>query len=226
MTAHDLKAPLRAIGTLADWIVSDYEDKFDRQGKEQLRLLKGRVVRMSELVDSVLRYSEIGRTARQLEEVSLNTLIPEVVAQLAPPENIEVVLADELPVLVCEKIRLFQVFQNLIGNAVKYMDKPHGRIIIGCTEENGFWKFSVADNGLGIEEKYFDKIFKIFQTLVRRDEFESTGIGLAVVKKIVELYGGTVWVESQVGQGSTFFFTLPMQETRVDDKQLQASTIA
>jgi light-regulated signal transduction histidine kinase (bacteriophytochrome) len=94
------------------------------------------------------------------------------------------------------------------------MDKPQGQIKVGCVEENGFWRFNVTDNGPGIEKKYFEKIFQIFQTLASRDDFESTGIGLTVVKKIVELYGGRVWVESKPGEGSTFFFTLPKQETR------------
>ncbi|MGD1042918.1 MAG: ATP-binding protein [Sedimentisphaerales bacterium] len=117
-----------------------------------------------------------------------------------------------------ERLRLKQVFQNLLSNAVKYTDKPKGQIKIGCTEENGFWKFSVADNGCGIKEKYFGKIFEIFQTLTSRDKTESTGIGLTIVKKIVELYGGKVWVESKVNEGSTFFFTLPKAKNQGDEK--------
>jgi len=228
VTAHDLKAPLRAIGTLTDWIVSDYHDKFDQEGKQQLLMLKGRVARMSDLIDSVLRYSEIGRAARQFEKVDLNSLIAEVITQIAPPENISIVVSDKLPVLFSEKARLFQIFQNLIDNSIKYMDKPDGRITISCAEEGGLWKFSVADNGPGIDEKYFGKIFKMFQTLIRRDEFESTGIGLAIVQKIVELYGGTVWVESKLGQGSTFFFTLPKHQAHPQPpaEQLQTAAIA
>jgi len=105
---------------------------------------------------------------------------------------------------------------------VRYMDKPKGQIRIGCIEQDGFWKFSVADNGPGIEEKYFEKIFRIFQTLSPRDDVESTGVGLSVVKKIVELYGGKIWVESKIGEGSTFFFTLPIQEMGVKDAKLEA----
>ena len=105
-----------------------------------------------------------------------------------------------------------------MSNAVKYIDKPKGQIKIGCTEEAGFWKFSVADNGCGINEKYFEKIFEIFQTLASRDKTESTGIGLTIVKKIVELYGGKVWVTSKIGEGSTFFFTLPKSINKGDEK--------
>ncbi|HPC96088.1 MAG TPA: ATP-binding protein [Sedimentisphaerales bacterium] len=209
VTAHDLKAPLRGIGTLTDWITSDYADKLDAQGQEQLHLLKGRVSRMSDLIDSILHYSEIGRTAKCLERVDLSVLVPEVIAQVAPPPTIQVTIDDPLPTVISERVRLIQVFQNLISNAVKYMDKPQGIIRIGCSEQEQCWTFRVADNGPGIDQKYFGKIFEMFQTLARRDDLESTGIGLAVVKKIVELHGGTVWVESTVGEGSTFFFTLP-----------------
>jgi len=224
--AHDLKAPLRAIGTLADWIVTDYSDKFDQQGKDQMRLLKGRVARMSGLIDSILQYSEIGRSPKHLEKLNLNTLIADAIAEVYPPDNIEIVIENELPVVIFERIRLMQVFQNLVGNAITYMDKPQGKIRIGCVEEDNFWKFSVADNGPGIGEQYFEKIFKIFQTLVSRDEFESIGIGLAMVKKIVELYGGSVWVESKVNEGSTFFFTLPKHEMGAKDAEFEANIVA
>jgi signal transduction histidine kinase len=103
------------------------------------------------------------------------------------------------------------------------MDKPQGQVKVGCVEEDGFWKFSVADNGPGIEERHFEKIFQIFQTLAPQDRIESTGIGLTVAKKIVELYGGKIWVESKVGEGSTFFFTLPKQKVGVKDAKLQAN---
>jgi signal transduction histidine kinase len=134
---------------------------------------------------------------------------------ISPPKNISITIENELPTIRCEPTRISQVFQNLLSNAVKYMDKADGVIKINYIEENGFWKFSVADNGPGLEERYFEKIFKIFQTLAPRDEFESTGIGLTVVKKIVEMYGGKIWVESEIGNGSTFLFTLPKKESEV-----------
>jgi signal transduction histidine kinase len=119
-----------------------------------------------------------------------------------------------------------QVFQNLLSNAVKYMDKPQGRVEVRCIEEDGFWKFSVADNGPGIEEKHFEKIFQLFQTLAPRDETEATGIGLSLVKKIIEMYGGKIWLQSKVGEGTTFFFTLPKQEIDVKNANLEASTVS
>ena len=110
---------------------------------------------------------------------------------------------------------------------MKYMDKPKGQIKVGCVEEDGFWKFSVADNGPGIEAKYFEKIFQLFQTLASRDESESTGIGLTVTKKIVELYNGKIWVESKVGEGTTFFFTLPKHDIGAEkNEELQASVVS
>jgi signal transduction histidine kinase len=111
--------------------------------------------------------------------------------------------------VVAERTRLQQVLQNLLSNAVKYMDKPEGRIRVGCSAMDDKWRLYVADNGPGIEERHFEKIFQLFQTLAPRDRVESTGVGLAVVKKIIEMYGGEIWVESKVGEGSTFFFTLP-----------------
>jgi signal transduction histidine kinase len=119
-----------------------------------------------------------------------------------------------------------QVFQNLLSNAVKYMDKPKGLIKVGCVEEDSFWKFNITDNGPGIEEKHFERIFQMFQTLAPRDEFESTGVGLTVTKKIVELYKGKIWVESKVGEGSTFFFTLPKQDIGAEkNEELQTGVV-
>jgi two-component system sensor kinase FixL len=110
-----------------------------------------------------------------------------------------------------------------LSNAIKYMDKPGGKIKITCAEEKDFWKFSVADNGPGIEEKYFEKIFQIFQTLSTHDKGESSGIGLSTVKKIIEMYGGKVWVESKIGEGSIFLFTLPKQEKEITGAKLQGT---
>jgi signal transduction histidine kinase/HAMP domain-containing protein len=220
VAAHDLKAPLRAIGTLADWIASDYADKFDENGRGQMRMLKGRVSRLAELIDGILHYSEIGKVGNGPEPVNLNELISEILALLDPPEHIQVKVKGELPSIVAEKTRVGQVFRNLIDNAIKYLDKPEGRIEIGCTDDGDFWRFSVADNGPGIDKKYFQKIFQMFQTLTPRDERESTGIGLAIVKKIVELFGGGVWVESTIGEGSTFFFTLPKYEGAAREEEL------
>jgi PAS domain S-box-containing protein len=214
IASHDLKTPLRGIKTLAAWLSTDYADKLGEQGREQIGLLLIRVERMYNLIEGILQYSRIGRVKENPALINLNKLMTEIISMLAPPANISVTVENELPTIKSEPTQIAQVFQNLMSNAIKYMDKPQGQIKIGCVEENGFWKFNVTDNGPGIEERYFEKIFQIFQTLTSRDDFESTGIGLTITKKIVELYGGKIWIESKVGEGSTFFFTLPKQETR------------
>jgi len=207
IVSHDLKAPLRGIGSLADWLSMDYADQLDEEGQEMLQLLKGRVKRMNDLIDGVLQYSRVGRIREESVKVDLNQIVADTIDAIAPPENIEIAVATELPTIMGEKTRIQQVFQNLLSNAVKYMDKPQGEIRIWCIESEQFWQFSIADNGPGIAEKHFDKIFQIFQTLVPRDEQDSTGVGLALVKKIVELYHGKIWLDSKMGSGTTFHFT-------------------
>jgi len=208
IAAHDLKAPLRSIGTLAGWLSNDYADKFDEQGKENIELMAAKTKQMAALIDDILRYSKLGKEDFKREPVVLSEIVSAVIGEVVP-ENIEVSIADELPVLMGGKTHILQIFQNLIGNAVKYMDKPNGRIQVGCIEQDDFWQFSIADNGPGIERKSFEKIFQMFEKLKHRDGVDSTGIGLAIVKKLVELNCGTVWVESEYGEGSIFYFTLP-----------------
>ena len=239
VVSHDLKAPLRGISTLTEWLSTDYRDKFDEEGKQDLDLLLGRAERMQNLIDGILEYSRVGRIEQEKVQVNLNELVSDVIDMVAPPENIKITLENELPVVCCEQTRITQVFENLLSNAIKYMDKPQGQIKISCVEENAFWKFGVADNGPGIEEKHFERIFKIFQTLAPQDKSGSTGIGLTVIKKIVELYGGRIWLESKLGRGSTFYFTLPKQvapscdalqngpeEMGVKDEKLKANIVS
>ncbi|MHC4353868.1 MAG: sensor histidine kinase [Planctomycetota bacterium] len=182
VAAHDLKAPLRGIGGLAGIMAAEYGDVLDEEGNELLRMLVGRASRMYKHIDNVLEYSQIGRSEGKRLEIDLYKLLREIVDSIAPPENIKISISKRLPVLVFDKTAMVQIFQNLLDNAIKYMDKPQGRIRVDCARQDQFWKFSVADNGCGIDEKYFDKIFQMFQTLVSRDEIESTGIGLSVVR--------------------------------------------
>ncbi len=212
IAAHDLKAPLRAIGTLADWISTDCAENFDEEGKKQVGMLIDKVKQMSALIDGILKYSGAGNSEQGKQEVDFNVVISEIIEEIKPPENIKIKIDNELPTLKCDKTHIVQIFQNLLTNAIKFTDKPNGQIKIGFTQQDDTWKFSVSDNGTGIDEKYFDKIFKMFQTLSQQDKCESSGIGLAIVKKIIELNDGEIWVESESGKGSTFFFTLPRQE--------------
>jgi signal transduction histidine kinase len=223
IVSHDLKAPLRGIKSLATWILDDCSDKLGNQANEQMNLLLCRVEKMHNLIEGVLQYSRAGRTEEQVVQVNLDTFIPEAIDMIAPPENISITIENTMPVIECAETHIMQLFQNLLNNAIKYMDKPKGQIKVGCIEQDGFWKFSITDNGPGIEEKHFEKIFKMFQALSVSEDVESTGVGLTVAKKIVELYGGNIWVESEIGKGSTFFFTLPKQQAGVDNAKLEAN---
>ena len=223
IAAHDLKEPLRGIGTLVDCLLEEYGEKFDDDGKKKAQQITRRTKRMRDLIDGILRYSELGSDLREKENIDLNDIAKEAIDLLGPIENIDISIKNKLPVLLCEKTRILQVFQNLIYNAVKYMDKSHGKIEIDCAENEDYWEFRVADNGCGIDKKYFDKIFKIFQTLAKTSDEKGTGIGLCLVKKIVEIYNGKIWVQSEPGKGSTFFFTLPKQRKEVKNVQQQSN---
>ena len=225
VVSHDLKAPLRGIKMLAEWLATDCRDRLGDDARENLDLLQNRVDRMHNLIDGILQYSRIGRITEDLVPVDLNALLPEIIDAIAPPQHITIRIDGRLPVIEAEKTRITQVFQNLLTNAVKYMDKPKGEVVVACSQDPDAWTFSVSDNGPGIEQKYFDRIFKIFQTLTPRDQFESTGVGLALVKKIVEQYGGRVWVVSQVGKGSTFCFTFPTDRPRTHHERPQTSAV-
>jgi PAS domain S-box-containing protein len=212
IAGHDLKTPLRGIGTLAQWLVTDYADKFDEQGQQNVNLLVTRVNHIDKLLDDILRYSKIERTRQKEGPIDLKAVLAEIIDEIELPKNISVTIEEKLPVVTADESHLKQVFQNLLANAIKYMDKSEGSIKVGCTEEGQTWKFSISDNGPGIEQRHFERIFRIFQTLSPGKETGGTGIGLPIAKKIVELYGGKIWVESEVGKGSTFYFTFPKQQ--------------
>lgn len=210
VVSHDLKAPLRGIATLASWIAEDNRDRLDDEGRQNLELLTSRVKRMSALIDGILEYSRIGRVDEEQQVTDLKVLVKEVIDLLAVPPSVSVCIEGEWPMLKCAKIQMSQVFQNLISNAVKFIDKPEGRVVVRAESGDGLWKFSVEDNGPGIEEKYFDRIFQLFQTLDTAKSHDSTGVGLTLVKKIVEYHNGSIWIESEVGKGTKFIFTLPV----------------
>jgi len=207
--SHDLKAPLRAVAVLAEMINSDSAERLDQEAREKLELLKSRVMQMHRLIEGVLEYSRLG----QVEGIRTNTDIRKVVERaidlVVPQNGMVVAIETDLPTIICDPVRMYQVFQNLIGNAVKHMDKPMGEVSIGCTPVEDGWRFYVRDNGPGIEKRHHERIFKIFQTLKPKDETGGTGIGLSIVRRIVEELGGKVWIESEPGKGSTFFFTVP-----------------
>ena len=209
VASHDLKAPLRAIATLAGWIEEDVKDQLTGEAKEQMRLLRSRVARMDALIEGVLHYSRVGRMDSEGEEVDVGKLLEEVIELQAPPDGFQIVVESGMPVLATKRLRLGQVFSNLINNSIKYHDRTEGRIEVRGRRLNGFWEFTVEDDGPGIAPEHHERVFVMFQTLQPRDQLESTGLGLALVKKLVEEEGGKITLDSEVGQGARFRFTWP-----------------
>jgi PAS domain S-box-containing protein len=209
VASHDLKAPLRAIANLSEWIEEDLNTQLPPENQMQMQLLRARVQRMDALIDGLLEYSRAGRVKIPAETVDLKALIVEVVDLLSPPPSFQVEIASEIPTLMARRILLKQVLSNLIDNAIKHHPRSDGQIKITVEEQEDEYQFSISDDGEGIDPLYHEKIFVIFQTLQARDDYESTGVGLSIVRKIVEAEGGSVRVESQLGQGTIFSFTWP-----------------
>lgn len=212
VVSHDLKAPLRGIEVASRWVEEDMGSKLPPNVQEYLMMMRVRVHRMENLINGILALARIGRTNQIEEVVDVNELLAETVDMIAPSRNFTIDIQDNLPVLHTVRVQLQQVFSNLISNAIKYHDKEQGLISVRYHETDNFHVFSVSDDGPGIDPDYHDRIFVIFQTLQERDAMESTGVGLTIVKKIIEWQGGTIWLTSQPGQGSTFTFTWPKHE--------------
>lgn len=213
VASHDLKAPLRAIATLSGWIEEDLRGDLSQEAHEQMTLLRSRVQRMDQLIDGILQYSRAGRLDTHGERVAVGVLVGELVEILDPPEGVQIIVGPGMPTLETRRLRLEQVFSNLINNAIKYHDRPDGRIQITARRRGRFYEFAVSDDGPGIAVEHHEKVFMMFQTLQPRDQVESTGLGLSLVKRLVEEEGGTIELESSVGQGATFRFTWPAGES-------------
>lgn len=214
VASHDLRAPLRGIDHLAKWISEDAEEALPDESKRHLKLMQTRVGRMERLLDDLLHYSRAGRYLYECEMVDSKALVADVIEYLVPPSGMHFDVADDMPIFETAKVPLTQVFQNLIGNAIKYHNNPQGQIQIGVSKEAEWYRFWVSDDGPGIAPEFHEKIFKMFQKLQSIDEVEGTGIGLAVVKKTVESYGGIITLQSDVGKGAHFEFTWPMHIER------------
>jgi signal transduction histidine kinase/DNA-binding NarL/FixJ family response regulator len=210
VASHDLQAPLRGIANLAEWLVKDLEGQLPTENQQQLELIQSRVLQMNGLINGLLLYARVGKENIDSVSINIRQLLIEVVEMLAVPIGFQVDFAPNLPTIVTQSLLLKQVLANLIGNAIKYCDREDGNVEIIVQVQGAFLQFKIIDNGPGIALENQGKIFGIFQTLVGRDELKGTGIGLAIVKKIVESQGGLVSVESEGGQGSTFCFTWPI----------------
>jgi PAS domain S-box-containing protein len=213
VTSHDLKAPLRAIASLSEWIEEDLQDQLPAENRRQIHLLRGRVRRMEALINGLLEYSRIGRMKTPMSRVKVDDMLQEVIESLAPPPTFTIEIQAGMPTLLTKRLPLQQVFSNLIGNAIQHHNRPDGHVKISVEDRGDYYEFAVADDGPGIAPEFQNKIFVIFQTLEARDHKESTGVGLAIVKKIVETETGTITLNSQLGVGSTFRFTWPKQAT-------------
>jgi signal transduction histidine kinase len=210
VASHDLKAPLRGIANLTQWLEEDLGDRVTGTSLEHMKLLKGRVARMEALIDGILSYSRAGRTQEKPVRVDVGKLLSDSIELLAPGEGIEIVVKPGMPTIETERVPLQQVFMNLLSNAIKHTKRPGAHVEVAATPRDEWYEFSVSDNGTGIAPQYHERIWQIFQTLAPRDKVEGTGIGLSVVQKIVEARGGRAWLESEPGTGTTFYFTWPI----------------
>lgn len=206
--SHDLKAPLRGISTLTSWLIEDYKSDLDEEGQELVVLLNKRVGRMHGLIDGVLQYSRVGRQKTERVILDLDLIVKDVIDSLSAPDHIHVSIDSKMPTIQNDETQIRQLFQNFISNAIKYNDKKEGLVAISCVDLDTHWEFCVSDNGPGINPKYHEKIFQIFQTLHKKDEFESTGIGLTIVSKIINQNNGKIRIDSEEGKGAKFFFSI------------------
>jgi signal transduction histidine kinase len=210
VASHDLKAPLRSIAHLASWIEQDGGKLLTTASQEHLAKLQVRVQRMGKLIDDLLAYSRAGRQRHPLERIDLAAVVADVIDILSPPPGFTVTLTKTLPLFAGERVPLETVLRNLIDNAFKHHPNPAaGEVTITPNVEGTWIEFAVTDNGPGIDARFHSRIFEIFQTLKPRDQAEGSGVGLTVVKKLVETRGGTIRVESALGEGTTFRFTWP-----------------
>ena len=204
--SHDLKSPLRSMNTLINWIEEEFVKLDNAEGRDNFEHLYTKLDRMDQLIDDLLMYSRVDRGKMDNEEVDFNEVFYDLIETINVPEHIDVTLKSKLPTMHISRVRIKQVFQNLLSNAIKYCDKDPGFVSVSCTEEPSHYVFCIRDNGKGIDSIYFKKIFQIFQTLEKSES--STGIGLSIVKKIIDYYDGKVWVNSILGSGSVFCFSL------------------
>jgi len=206
IVSHDLKSPLRSMNALVTWLKEDYRDKLDEDAHKSFDILLKKIDKMDHLINGILKYASVDKIEQTKQDINLDSIVTDIIDIIHIPDHITVSKISNLPTIRGDKFRLQQLFQNLISNAVKYNDKEKGWVNVSCIDQNEFWQFAIEDNGTGISKKYYDKIFQVFQTL--DSSKESTGVGLSIVKKIVELYEGKIWVESQENIGTTFYFTL------------------
>ena len=207
--SHDLRAPLRGISNLASWIEEDLGSSTPRKVREHLALLKSRTARMDKLISGLLELARVGRTRQRRERIDVTELVHETVDLLSPPDASRVLIIGAMPMMVAERFALERVFLNLIGNAIQHAGRKDVVVRISADERAEETEFCIADNGVGIPVEHHERVWQIFQTLPKLDLGETTGIGLAIVKKQVEANGGRTWIETAVREGAAVRFTWP-----------------
>ena len=218
VASHDLKAPLRVIDNASKWLEEDLAAHLDDETRDTMRLLRGRVKRMEKLLDDLLQYSRVGRTVEAASDgmVAGNELVDDILTLLSPPEAFKVTVGPGFAAIRLERMPLQQILMNLISNAIKHHDRKEGHIELEVEDRGGLFDFAVKDDGPGIPAEFHDEIFKIFRTLKPRDQVEGSGMGLAIVRKHIDISGGSLWLESAEGKGSTFHFTWPKPQAKLE----------
>jgi light-regulated signal transduction histidine kinase (bacteriophytochrome) len=211
VASHDLKEPLRMVTSYVQLLAKRYKDKLDSDADEFIGFAEDGAIRMWKLINDLLTYSRVGTRGKQLEPTDCEAVLNQSLSNLkvAMEENGAVVTHDPLPTIMADNPQLVQLFQNLIGNAIKFRGNELPIVHVSASRNGSAWIFSFCDNGIGIAPEYAERIFIIFQRLHGREEYPGTGIGLAICQRIVERHGGRIWIESEVGKGATFYFTLP-----------------
>jgi light-regulated signal transduction histidine kinase (bacteriophytochrome) len=223
VVSHDLKAPLRTIRSFSTFLIEDYNEKIDEKGQDYLKRIIKAAENMNRLIEELLVLSRVGRKFTEVEKVDLHIILDEIISDLKPiieKRNAKVVI-NNLPIINTQKIWIKQLFMNLIDNGLKFNKSITPRINVQCNIEQKYYLFAVKDNGIGIEEKYHKQIFNLFERLHTQEEFEGTGAGLAICKRIVENLGGNIWVESVPNEGSTFYFTIPRKSIEMKDEDVK-----
>jgi PAS domain S-box-containing protein len=210
VASHDLQEPLRAVNSYTQLLARKYQSHLDAKADKYIGYIVEGATRMQQLINDLLEFSRVGTRGKELVPTNCEVILKQVLANLrvAIAESHATITHTPLPTVLGDEIQLIQLLQNLIGNAIKFRREEPPHIHISAARQEKEWLFSVRDNGIGLEPEYFDRIFTIFQRLHSRSEYSGTGIGLAVCKKIVERHGGRIWVESELGVGTTFYFTL------------------
>lgn len=225
VASHDLKAPLRAIEVLVGWLAEDLAEYDQGDVQENLGLLKSRTARLNRLLDDLLTYSRVGRRVGEVREVDTADLVEGIWTMIAPTEGFELELAGDMPRITTFQAPLDQVFRNLIGNALKHHPGPRGRVRVGVEARDGHYVFSVADDGAGIPDEYRERVYQMFQTLQPRDEVEGSGMGLAIVSRVVEWQGGRIWHEApERGTGTVFRFEWKAVDAASAERLMTAKT--